>query len=381
MHLLTPSGERSSLAVAGVTVTGLAASIALLYYGRVFCITMIVSVVLAFMLEPFVGVFLRLRLPRAVASFLVCTIALLVLYLVGAGLIAQLVSLADDVPVYSQRLNEIVDQIAARIENAEKSMYKLLVPRRFQAAEPPPQQPPLAKTRRRAPQPPPEPPAVQEVRIREDHTPLGWLAGYFTSFYQTLLMASFVPFLVYFMLSWRNHIHRSILALYRAHDREMAGRSLQAIASIARAYVVGNVILGFIVSVVTCAVFWSWHLPYWILLGFISGFLSLVPYVGLPLAIIPAIAGALMTYSTVAPYLFIAAEVGVLHLLALNLLYPFVVGARVRLNPLVVTVALMFWGSIWGGIGLILAIPITAAIKAVLDNTESLTEYGRLLGD
>ena len=71
----------------------------------------------------------------------------------------------------------------------------------------------------------------------------------------------------------------------------------------------------------------------------------------------------------------------VLHLLALNLLYPKFVGSRVHLNPLVVTIALMFWGMLWGGIGLLLAIPLTAAIKAVCDNVGSLQPYGRLLGD
>jgi predicted PurR-regulated permease PerM len=51
------------------------------------------------------------------------------------------------------------------------------------------------------------------------------------------------------------------------------------------------------------------------------------------------------------------------------------------LNPLVVTVALMFWGMLWGGIGLVLAIPITAGVKAVCDHVSTLQPYGRLLGD
>jgi predicted PurR-regulated permease PerM len=68
-------------------------------------------------------------------------------------------------------------------------------------------------------------------------------------------------------------------------------------------------------------------------------------------------------------------------LTALNFLYPKVVGSRVHLNPLVVTVALMFWGTLWGGIGLLLAIPITAGIKAVCDNVGSLQAFGKLLGD
>jgi predicted PurR-regulated permease PerM len=80
-------------------------------------------------------------------------------------------------------------------------------------------------------------------------------------------------------------------------------------------------------------------------------------------------------------YLFLTVSVALLHLFALNLLYPKFVGARVHLNPLVVTLALMFWGMLWGGIGLVLAIPLTAAIKCVCDNVSSLQAYGKLLGD
>src|SRR5581483_12512734 len=118
-------------------------------------------------------------------------------------------------------------------------------------------------------------------------------------------------------------------------------------------------------------------LPYWPLVGPLSGFLSLVPYVGLPLSIIPPMAAGLLIFDRPAIYLLIAPVIAVLHLVAMNLLYPKVVGARVHLNPLVVTVALMFWGTIWGAIGLLLAVPITAGIKAVCDNVTGLEAYGK----
>ena len=96
---------------------------------------------------------------------------------------------------------------------------------------------------------------------------------------------------------------------------------------------------------------------------------------------IPPLAAGLIQYDQPAIYVMIAVVVAILHLIAMNLLYPKVVGSRVHLNPLVVTVALMFWGTIWGGIGLVLAIPITAAIKAICDNVTNLHGFGRLLGD
>lgn len=362
-------------------VAGLAAAIALLYYGRAFCITLIASVIIAFMLDPFVRLFMRLRLPRGLASLVVCMIGLLVLYLLGFGLYTQIGNLVDDLPEYSKRVNEIVDSVAERMEKTEQDAYRLLVPKRFQDKDRVPPEPAPPKSRRVRQSAPPQP-TVQEVRLKEDKpSVMEYIAGYVTSVYSTLLMLSFVPFLVYFMLSWRDHVRTSFLAFFPERDRAVAGRSWKAIGDMARAYVVGNVILGLIISVASCIVFYTWRLPYWILIGFVSGFLSLIPYVGLPLAILPAVGAALITYTTVTPYLLISLEVGVIHLLALNLLYPAVVGARVHLNPLVVTVALMFWGSIWGGVGLVLAIPITAAIKIFFDNTEGLQPYGRLLGD
>ena len=52
-----------------------------------------------------------------------------------------------------------------------------------------------------------------------------------------------------------------------------------------------------------------------------------------------------------------------------------------HLNPLVVTMALMLFGFIWDAPGLLLAIPLTAAIKAVCDNVRELRAFGKFLGD
>jgi predicted PurR-regulated permease PerM len=136
-----------------------------------------------------------------------------------------------------------------------------------------------------------------------------------------------------------------------------------------------------VLSVASALLFAAVKLPYWLVVSPISGFLSLVPYIGLPLAMVPPMVAALPATREPALYLYLALTVALLHLLALNLLYPKFVGARVHLNPLAVTIALMFWGLMWGGIGLLLAIPLTASIKAVCDHLSGLQAYGRLLGD
>jgi predicted PurR-regulated permease PerM len=90
---------------------------------------------------------------------------------------------------------------------------------------------------------------------------------------------------------------------------------------------------------------------------------------------------AALTLNQAPVYVLAVAITAVLHLFALNLLYPKIVGSRVHLNPLVVTFSLMLWGFLWGASGLLLAIPLTAGIKAVCDNVKDLRPYGKFLGD
>jgi predicted PurR-regulated permease PerM len=366
--------------------------VALLYFGRVFFITSIVAIMIAFILEPLVALLMRIRLPRSLASFLVCTLALVALWVLGMGAYSQLSNLYDQIPTYGQRIADLVDGIQQKLERAEQQTYRVLMPARQrqeeerakaaqQAAE---QSRAAGRSRRRAvPSLPPltQTPAIPEVRIHQEQSPIGnFIYAGLSSFYQILLMASFVPFLVYFMLSWRDHINRSFLQFFQGEDRMIAARSLAGVADMVRAFVVGNFLLGLFLAVLSSVIFEWLRLPFALLAGALSGFLSLVPYVGLPLAMAPPLFAALGP-NRLEVYLGVVLSVALLHLLALNVLYPKIVGARVHLNPLVVTFSLMLWGFLWDAPGLLLAIPLTAALKAVCDNVKDLRPFGKFLGD
>src|SRR3984885_4285239 len=134
----TPKLPVQRPAQAGVSILAVAAAVALLYFGRVFFITMVVAITIAFLLDPLVTPFLKLRMPRAVGSFIVCSVALLVLYLFGLGLYTQVSGFEQELPTFSQRMNELVDNAATRVDEVEKRTYQVVVPKRFQEAPPPP---------------------------------------------------------------------------------------------------------------------------------------------------------------------------------------------------------------------------------------------------
>jgi predicted PurR-regulated permease PerM len=372
--------------------------IAILYWARVVFITTIISVIVALILEPFVGILIRLRIPRPLATLLVGLIAALGLYFAAFAAFDQVSGLSSDVPAFKENLTAFITGITDRIENLENASSRLLIPAK--KAEPAPvQQAPVRtkKKNRKEPEPPQigltlpgpvavpgalVPPAIPEVRIHEDRNLItDYVYAQLGTVYEFLLMASFVPFLVYFMLSWRDHIYRSFLRFFEGPDRVAASRSLEGVAEMARAFVVGNFLIGIFLAVMSWSAFAILHIPYPFLAGVMSGFLSLVPYVGMPVAVVPPVLAALAGGEHGSVILIAFLVVLTLHLTAMNVLYPKIVGARVHLNPLVVTFSLMFWGFLWSAAGLLLAIPITAGIKAVCDNVVGLRPYGRFLGD
>src|SRR5262249_43308444 len=159
------------------------------------------------------------------------------------------------------------------------------------------------------------------------------------------LAISFVPFLVYFMLAWKSHAHTATVRLFPKEHRITAHRTVGRISDMIRDFIVGNVIIGLINSAVSIAIFGALHLPYFYFLGVISGFVSLVPYLGVFLAILPPLAGSMGTLKLGGIGIVIGATV-LLHVISMNVLFPKIVGGRLRLNPLAVALGLLFWSWI-----------------------------------
>ena len=122
----------------------LGVAIAILYFGRVFFITSLAAVMLAFILEPFVTLLVRIRFPRSLASFVVCAAALSLLYLMGLGAYAQFSGLAQELPLYSRRIGDLVENVSQKVENLEQRSYQLVMP----ARKPPPAAEPARKKKR-----------------------------------------------------------------------------------------------------------------------------------------------------------------------------------------------------------------------------------------
>jgi predicted PurR-regulated permease PerM len=114
-------------------------------------------------------------------------------------------------------------------------------------------------------------------------------------------------------------------------------------------------------------------------LGIVSAILNLIPFLGLVLASALPLAAALLQFNTIGPFVTIAITVLFFHLIAANLLIPTFVGSRLLVGPLALTIGLLFWGWLWGIMGLLLAVPLTALVKLIADSRPSLIHLSSLL--
>jgi predicted PurR-regulated permease PerM len=218
------------------------------------------------------------------------------------------------------------------------------------------------------------------VQIQPSNSVTDMVTRGFGSVSQGLFTLTFIPFLIYFMLSWQQHARSATVMLFRMEHRHTAYVTLGLISRMIRSFMVGNLLIGLFMAIVSMAVFGALHLPFFLIVGAISGFLSLVPYLGLILALAPPLMVGLGQFES-EDLIALSLAVVALHFFALNVLYPKFLGNRMQLNPLAVTMALLFWGWLWGGIGLVLAIPITAAVKIIFDHVDSLKPWGAWLGE
>src|SRR6202049_96662 len=148
-----------------------------------------------------------------------------------------------------------------------------------------------------------------------------------------------------------------------------------------RGFVAGNLIVGSVMAAATTLVLWSVGMKGAVPLGIASGLLNLLPFLGLIAALALPLAAALLQFNTPGPFIVIILTILFLHVVSANLLIPKFIATRVGIGPVAATVGILFWGWLWGVMGPLLAVPLTAFVKLVADCHPSLIHVSNLLAE
>ena len=326
---------------------------AFLYFASSVVMTLLLAALLAYFLDPVVEFLERMRIPRALGALMVLLAVMLLVGGLGFLVANRTDQFVADWPRCSAILRDATTAVDRKLATVE-SQVEAIAPEEVKERQPV---------------------RIAEGRPIRDLDFLG--VG---SLYSFLLVAAFLPFFVFFMLAAKPQIWKATMELFPAGTRTRVKEELDQVSAMICNYLAGNALVALILMLASWGFFQLIHLDYPFLAGCVSGLLNLVPYLGVVLAWLPPFLLGMVKWSTIGPYLGIAATLLFLHIVGLNVLMPAIVGRRVHLNLLAVTIALLLWGWLWGAIGLVLAIPITATIKVICDHVEGWEPAGRWLG-
>jgi AI-2 transport protein TqsA len=116
-----------------------------------------------------------------------------------------------------------------------------------------------------------------------------------------------------------------------------------------------------------------------LLWGILTFFLSFVPYIGLVLAVTPAVVLALAEFGVSRAVLVIAGVI-VINILAENVLSPMMMGRGLNISPTIVFLSFVFWAWLLGGPGAFLALPITLFVAVMFDTFPETRWLASLIG-
>ena len=342
-----------------------AVAIAALYFGQEVLLPTAVAIFLAFILGPATA-WLRRFVPLPVAVAAIVLLAVGVLGVLATLVMSQLADVAGSLPTYQTNLHQKIKDFQALTEGEGPlsrftAMFASLA-NDFAASG--------GATA-----------AAPALRVQGGESSFGTVAAFALALLHPLLAAGIVLILVVFILLDRDHISDQVVRLVGGSNVHATSEALEDAAGRVARMLALQVLTNFGFAVAVGGGLFAIGTPNPVLWGLLAGALRFIPYVG---AVIGAILPTLISFAVfpgwLQPLLVLGWIVGVDIVLG-QILEPLVFGESTGVTPLALILSALFWGTLWGPVGLLLSTPITICLLVVGQHVPNLGFLYVLLGD
>jgi len=310
---------------------------AALYWLRPVLIPFVLAVFLVIGLSVLVDAQKRyLRIPRVPAIFIALVVALVVLAGLAALVSQSVTQLAENADLYGQRVVELTNKMAA------------ILPLKKMNIDPEAVGHPMSYVKVDM---------VRDMLVNTTNSILGVLSN-------GALVLVFVCFL-----------------LFGSHARQGSAEGVRDELELRiKRYIVAKVLLSIVTGVVVGAILYFLGVELALGFGLLAFLLNFIPSIGSVIATILPLPMVLLSPEVTTTTAILAIVLpGGLQFLAGAVIEPKVIGQSLDLHPVVILMALMFWGMLWGIMGMFLAAPITAIMKILFEQTTFTQPLARLL--
>lgn len=312
----------------------------LLLAGRMMA-PVVAAVIIAYLLEGLIAQLQRLAVPRLFAMLVIYLGFLLVVILILFGLL----------PLISKQSTQLIQQIPVMLAKGQAVLQRLpeLYPEVISAAQ------------------------VSELMAAIRTELMAWgqrvlsvtvssVLGLITALIYLVLL----PVLVFFMLKDKSLIV-GWLQHFLPRNRQLAGKVWSEVDRQIGNYIRGKFLEVIIIWVVSYMVFLGFDLQYAMLLSMVVGLSVLVPFIGAAVVTVPVVVVALFQFGWSSDLAWLVAAYFVIQILDGNMLAPMLLSEVTDLHPVAIITAVLFFGGLWGLVGIFFAIPLATVVQAVVN--------------
>ncbi len=322
----------------------------ILIVGRPIILPFMIALFLTFILEPLVNLMRKVKIPLGLAVSLTLLLAFVLMYLLGALLYTNVQTFVNQLPAYEDRLANLLSGIVNDLESLIGQPITTEMFRGFNWLD-----------------------ALQSLSLASNlMTGVGTFVGFFV---KMLLVIVFVAY----MLMGRRNLTRKI---YKAFPEEQASHIddiLNKITSKIQAYLGAKTVISLVTGFVAYVIFLFFGMDFAIFWAFVIFLFNFIPNIGSAIASILPVIFSILQFGSFGTALWLLVALSILQFIMGNIVEPRTMGYSLDLSPMIVILALVFWGYIWGVVGMLLSVPILATMAIVFERIEGLQFISVLL--
>jgi predicted PurR-regulated permease PerM len=323
----------------------------LLYLGQGILIPLFFSILLATILLPVVKFLERIKIPRLLSIIISLVTSLAVLGAIIYFLSTQIGNFLDDLPTIKTKTHKL----AMESQKWVQANFNIGIRKQNEYIN-----------------------DTTEKMKDNGTTIVTQTFGTLTEIFSYLI---FLPIYTFLILYYKDMIKRFLVEIFKRSDADTVTEILQESQSISQQYVTGLLIECGIVFTLNSIGFLLFGIKYAFFLGLMAALLNLVPYIGMLVANMFCMLITLVSGDSYTEVLYVFGVLAAVQLIDNNMLMPFIVGSKVKLNALAIIVGVLVGGTLCGVPGMFLAIPGIAVMKVMFERVDGLKPWAIILGD
>lgn len=354
-----------------ITVIGLVViGIVLRELSHIF-IPLVIAIFLYFVFSPFNTWLSSKKVPMFIITITDIVITCVLLYVVGKVIVDSFSQFAEGLPVYAEKLSNIVRSVSASWGISDPFFTQFSFDQL------------IAKL------------SIQNIA-----------GGLFSSTFSLLGSVLFVLFFFVFVLSGNEAIYETIKHRYvfnkvspelkkikknlqqknaSANEQKLLDElhnetqlreqqletTFKKITEQIQRYIIAKVGINLSAGIITTVILSLVGVDYPIIWGLFVFLFNFIPTIGSAAALVFPVLFTLVEFDSVGTMILVLAIMVGIQTLAFNVVEPMILGKRLNLNPLLILLSVLVWGYIWGIVGMLLSVPLTAIIKIIISNSTS----------